>query len=158
MRHFVGFILAGAVAAAVFFGGGWGIAHMSAVTAHSTGLPSQTGLEALAAVVGTGLFLGILMAAPAVSPLATGLPGLGLLGLTVLLALHPDRATALIPLHSMAFGVGFKSMLVTGLLGFTGAAMIFPLFVPSRWHRPLAGEEDEDEDDSVLPTISGLLS
>jgi hypothetical protein len=157
MRHLMGFILAAAAAAALFFGGGWGIAHMSAVTAHGAGLPSQTGLEALAAVIGTGLFLGILLAAPPVSPLATALPGLGLLGLTVLLALHPDRATALIPLRSMAFGMGFKTMLVTGLLGFAGAAMILPLFIPSRWHRPRAEEED-DEDDSVLSTVSGLLT
>jgi hypothetical protein len=157
MRHLMGFILAVALAAALFFGGGWGIAHMSAVTAHSSGLPSQTAMEALAAVLGTGLFLSILVAAPAVSPLAAGLPGLGLLGLTVLLALHPDKATALIPLRSMAFGTGFKTMLTSGLLGFAGAAMIFPLLVPSRWHRPRAEEEDED-DDSVLPTVSGLLS
>lgn len=157
MRHLMGFILAAAAAAALFFGGGWGIAHMSAVTAHGAGLPSQTGLEALAAVIGTGLFLGILLAAPPVSPLATGLPGLGLLGLTVLLALHPDRATALIPLRSMAYGMGFKTMLVTGLLGFAGGAMIFPLFIPSRWHR-LRDEEEDEEDDSVLSTVSGLLT
>jgi hypothetical protein len=158
MRHLMGFILAATAAAAIFFGGGWGIAHMSAVTTHGTGLPSQTAMEALAAVIGTGLFVGILVAAPLVSPLATSLPGLGMLALTVLLALHPSRATALIPLQSMAFGAGFKTMLTTGLLGFAGAAMIFPLLVPSRWHRPRAEEEDEDDEDSVLPTVSGLLS
>jgi hypothetical protein len=158
MRHFMGFILAIAAAAVVFLGGGWGVAHMSAVATHGAGLPSRTGMEALVAVIGTGLFLGILLAAPPVSPLATGLPGLGLVGLTVLWALHPVRAVSLIPLRSMAFGTGFEIMLVKGLLGFIGAAMVFPLLVPSRWHRPRPMGEDEDDEDNVLPSVTGLLS
>ena len=70
MRHFIGLILGLVLAAALFFGGGWGAEHVSALAGHSVGLPSRTGLIGLAAVLGVGLFMGILIAVPAVSPLA----------------------------------------------------------------------------------------
>src|SRR2546429_4253292 len=103
MRHFIGLILAVALAAAVFFGGGWGAEHVPALVGHSVGLPSRTGLIGLAAMLGAGLLLGILLAVPAVSPLATGLPGLVLLGWTALLAVSSHPALARIPLQSPPF-------------------------------------------------------
>ena len=48
MRHFIGLILGLVLAAAVFFGGGWGAEHVSALAGHSVGLPSRTGLIGLA--------------------------------------------------------------------------------------------------------------
>ena len=153
MRHLIGLILAIALAAAVFFAGGWGAQHFVAVAAHSTGLPNRTGLIALAAMVGTGLFLGILLAVPAISPLATGLPGLVLLGWTALLALSPHRALAWIPLNGYAFGAGFRVLLLNGTLALLGAAMIIPMFLPSRWRTGA----DEDEDVVELPEPTGLL-
>src|SRR5690242_19891524 len=106
MRHLIGLILAIALAAALFFGGGWGAAHVSALAGHTVGLPSRTGLIGLAAAVGTGAFLGVLLVVPAISPLATGLPGLVLLAWTALLAVSAHRTLAWIPLQGHSFGVG----------------------------------------------------
>jgi hypothetical protein len=156
MRHLIGLILAIALAAALFFGGGWGAEHVAALAGHSVGLPSRTGLIGLAAVAGTGLFLGILLVVPAVSPLATGLPGLVLLGWTALLAVSAHRALAWIPLQGHTFGAGFRVLLLDGTLALIGAAMIVPLFLPSRWHGTRRG--DDDSDILELPATTGLLS
>jgi hypothetical protein len=157
MRHLIGLILGLALAAAVFLAGGWGAEHVPALVGHSVGLPSRTGLIGLAAMLGAGLLLGILLAVPAVSPLATGLPGLVLLGWTALLAVSSHRALAWIPLQGHTFGAGFRILLLNGTLALLGMAMIVPMFLPSRWHR---GRIDEDDDSDVLelPAATGLLS
>jgi hypothetical protein len=155
MRHLIGLILAIALAAALFFGGGWGAEHVSALAGHTVGLPSRTGLIGLAATLGAGAFLGILLVVPAISPLATGLPGLVLLAWTALLAVSAHRALAWIPLQGHSFGVGFRTLLMTGTLALAGIAMIIPLFLPQRWH----GRAGEDLDESYeLPAPTGLLS
>jgi len=155
MRHLIGLALALALAAALFFGGGWGAEHVPALAGHSVGLPSRPGLIGLAAAVATGVFLGILLVVPAVSPLATGLPGLVLLAWTALLALSSHRALAWIPLQAHSFGAGFRILLLNGTLAVAGAAMIIPLFLPSRWHgRQYEDDEDEELD---LPAPTGLL-
>ena len=157
MRHFIGLILALALAAAVFFGGGWGAEHVSALVGHSVGLPSRTGLIGLATIAGAGLLAGILLVVPAVSPLATGLPGLVLLGWTALLAASSHRALSWIPLQGHTFGAGFRVLLLNGTLAFAGMALIIPLFLPGRWHS-FRGEEDDDSDVLELPAPTGLLS
>src|SRR6516225_10202480 len=154
MRHLIGLLLAIALAAALFLAGGWGAEHFAAVAAHRTSLPGRTGLIALAAMVGTGVFLGILLVVPTISPLATGLPGLALLGWTALLALSPHRALAWIPLQGHAFGAGFRVLLLTGTLALLGAAMIIPMFLPSRWR---TGYYDDDVDVIELPEPTGLV-
>src|SRR5260370_42007126 len=100
MRPLIGLILAIALTAAVFFGAGWGAEHVAALAGHSVGLPSRTGLIGLAAVLGAGLLVGILIAVPAGSPLATGLPGLVLLGRTGFLAVGAPRALGWGPRHA----------------------------------------------------------
>jgi len=156
MRHLIGLILGLAVAAAVFFGAGWGVEHVPALAGHSVGLPSRPGLIGLGLVLGAGLFVGILIAVPAVSPLATGLPGLILLGWTALLAVSAHRALAWIPLQGHTFGAGFRVLLLNGTLAFVGMAMIVPMFLPSRWH----GTRGDDDDSEVLelPAPTGMLS
>ena len=155
MRHLIGLALALALAAALCFGGGWGAEHVPALAGHSVGLPSRPGLIGLAAAVATGVFLGVLLVVPAVSPLATGLPGLVLLAWTALLALSSHRALAWIPLQAHSFGAGFRILLLNGTLAVAGAAMIIPLFLPSRWHgRQYEDDEDEELD---LPAPTGLL-
>jgi hypothetical protein len=156
MRHFIGLILAVALAAAVFFGGGWGAEHVAALAGHSVGLPSRTGLIGLAAMLGAGLLLGILLAVPAVSPLATGLPGLVLLGWTALLAVSAHRALAWIPLQGHTVGAGFRVLLLNGTLALLGIAMIIPMFLPARWHGTRDGLDDSDI--LELPAPTGLLS
>ncbi len=153
-RHLMGLILGIALAAAVFFAGGWGAEHVSALAGHSAGLPSRTGLIGLAAMLGAGLLLGILLAVPAVSPLATGLPGLVLLGWTALLAVSAHRALAWIPLQAHTFGAGFRLLLLNGTLALVGMAMIVPMFLPSRWHT----DRYDDSDVLEVPAPTGLLS
>jgi hypothetical protein len=153
MRHVYGFVLALVLAAALFAGGGWGVARI--VVLHGqhggTGLVSMAGALALAAVAGAGLLAGLLIAAPGISPLAPSLPGLAALAWSVLLAVRASQATALIPLAGRDIGTGFRELLTTGMLALLGMALIVPLFVPSRWH----GRADPDEFGPRAPT--GLL-
>ena len=157
MRHFIGLILGLVLAAALFFAGGWGAEHVSALAVgHSVGLPSRTGLIGLAAMLGVGLLMGVLLVVPAVSPLATGLPGLALLGWTAMLAVSARRALAWIPLQSHAYGLGFRALLLSGMLALIGIAMIIPMFLPGRWHSTRGYEDDSDV--LELPAPTGLLS
>ena len=155
MRHLLGVVLAVAMGAALFFGSGWGIAKIMAMHARGTNIATGPGLIALAAMLGTGLLLGILMAAPGISPLGAGLPGLGLLAWSALLVLSARRALQLIPLHGHSFATGFGSMLATGTLALAGIMMVIPLFVPSRWRRDYGDEDDEEYVD--MPTAIGLI-
>lgn len=153
MRHRIGFVLGVAMTAALFFGGGWGYLRLFRPPAPGdqlTQLPAGGGaltsdgrvLFALAAVAGTGLLAGILIAAPRISPLAAGLPGLLLLGWTGLYLVSVRQAVDLIPLRADPFGAGFEAMLFNGSLAAAGLAMIIPMFVPSRWRRPAEDFED----------------
>ena len=157
MRHLIGLILGLALAAAMFFAAGWGAEHVPALVGHSVGVPSRTGLIGLGVMLGTGLLLGILLVVPAVSPLATGLPGLVLLGWTALLAVSSHRALAWIPLQGHAFGAGFRILLLNGTLALAGMAMIVPMFLPSRW-RSRRYYDDEDSEDLEVQEVTGLMS
>ena len=144
MRHLAGFVLAVVLAAAIFFGATWGylrLLRVPVVNGAAATLPAAGGsllhernvLLAFAALAGVGLLAGICVAAPRISPLAAGLPGLGLLAWTVLYLVNVGRAVRYIPLKSDAFGDGFEAMLINGVLAAAGLAMIIPLFIPSRW-------------------------
>ena len=152
MRHFVGFLLALVVAALLFVAAGWGVGRLTTASTHHLSLTSTHNLAAFGALVGAGLVVGILLAVPAVSPLATGLPGLALLAWTVLLIASSRRATRLIPLHTHSYAAGFSTMLTTGVLALAGAVMIVPLFVPSRWRSRFY----EDDFSSVTSSL-GLM-
>ena len=153
MRHVFGVVLALVMFAAVFVGAGWAVEKLTLLRATGASLTSPHGVIALAALVGVGLLLGIMLAVPAVSPLASGLPGLLLLGWTALLAVSERRAIQLVPLHAHSFAVGFGAMLTSGVLALAGAAMIVPLFVPSRWRRRYIGDDDYADE----PTGIGLM-
>jgi hypothetical protein len=161
MRHLAGIILAIAAALVVFFAGSWGYLRLvrapavsgSLAPAHGGSLISNHNvLEALAALLATGLVIGILVGVPRVSPLAAGLPGLAMLALTGLYLASVQHAVQLIPLRNRAFGAGFEALLIDGVLGLAGLAMVVPLFVPSRWRgrRPAIA--------AGPPPASGLLA
>ena len=135
MRHLVGLIFALAMAAVVFFGAGWSVARILAAHADGTSLVSMSGGLVLAALLGTGLLLGILVAAPGVSPLGVGLPGLILLGWSAIEVVSAHQALRLIPLPGLDASGGFRTLLTSGTLALLGAVMITPMFVPSRWRR-----------------------
>jgi hypothetical protein len=157
MRHLLGVVLAVAMAAALFFGAGWGTARIMAARAQGLTIASAHDRTALAALAGTGLLLGILVAAPRISPLAAGLPGLALAGWSVYYVISASRALRLVPLKHQVASAGVTSMLTTGLLAALGLAMIVPLFVPSRWRRGPGGG-DEDDDYADMPTAIGLVN
>jgi hypothetical protein len=139
MRHLYGAVLAVVLAAAVFFAGSWGYIRLGQV-----GMPATSGslfsdhtiLYAMGALLGTGLLAGLLIAIPWVSPLASGLPGLVLLGWTGLYLGNVHDALRFIPLKDYDYGLGFQLLLINGVLALAGLAMVIPMFVPSRWVRP----------------------
>jgi hypothetical protein len=151
MRHLYGVALAVLLAAAVFFVAAWGYtlvvngtsASGGANSGDGGGLPAGGGSLFMNGhvMVGGGLMLavglaaGLLMLLPRVSPLAAGLPGLVLVAWTVLYISDVREAVRLIPLTSQGYGTGagFQILLMNGLLGMAGMAMIVPLFIPSRW-------------------------
>src|SRR5580658_7388470 len=166
MRHRIGIVLAVIMTGVLFFPGAWGYLRLLRLPAPAdqlSDLPAGGGslvsehhvLLALAAVAGAALLAGILVAAPRISPLAAGLPGLLLLGWTGLYLASVRQAVDLIPLRSDPFGAGFEAMLFNGILGAAGLTMIVPMLVPSRWRaRPgeasgltetTAGPELEDQ-------------
>jgi len=144
MRHVIGFALAVALAAAIFFAATWGYLRLLKIPVVNGGaatLPAGGGsllhdanvLYAFAALAGTALLAGICLVIRRISPLAAGLPGLVLIALTVLYGVNVERAVRYIPLKSDAFGDGFEAMLFNGLLAAAGVVLVVPLFVPSRW-------------------------
>ena len=144
MRHITGFVLALILSAALFFGAGWGISKFSAMQAgHGTrALSAWASLHnalPLAALIGTGLLIGILLAVRPVSALATGLPGLALLGWSALVLVRGSQALGYLPMSGSHFAAGFTTLSSSGALAVAGSAMIIPLFMPTRWRG--SGEE-----------------
>jgi hypothetical protein len=145
MRHLVGILLAVVLAAAVFFAGSWGYLKLLVGPSAIGTLPGGGGslihhtaiLEGLGALAGAGLIAGLMIAVPRISPLASGLPGLVLLAWTGLYVFSVRHAVQYIPLKTRTYGMGFEAMLFDGILALAGLAMIIPLFVPSRWRRPV---------------------
>jgi hypothetical protein len=169
MRHLAGFVLAVVLAAAIFFGATWGylrLLRIPVVNGAAATLPAAGGsllhdknvLLAFAALAGVGLLAGICVAVPRISPLAAGLPGLGLLAWTVLYLLNVGRAVRYIPLKADAFGDGFEAMLTNGVLAAAGFAMIVPLFIPSRWRAAALPVYMEPGEDLTVPAGSATGS
>jgi hypothetical protein len=161
MRHLIGFGLALAMAAAVFFGAAWGYVRLLRVPVANGAvntLPANGGsllhdssvLYAFAALAGVALFVGICVALPVISPLASGLPGLVLIGVTIWYGLNVRQAVRYIPLKGDAFGYGFEAMLFNGILAAAGLAMIVPLFIPARWRGPVAADQADGAASSTL--------
>jgi hypothetical protein len=144
MRHLIGIGLALVLAVAVFFGAAWGylrLLRVPVVNGAAATLPANGGsllhsshvLFAFAALGGTALLAGICVAVPWISPLASGLPGLALIGVTIWYWVNVGQVVRYIPLKGDAFGDGFEALLFNGVLAAAGLAMIVPLFIPSRW-------------------------
>ncbi len=155
MRHLIGSVLALVVAAAVFFGGAWGylrLLRIPVVNGAANTLPANGGsllhdgtvLWAFGALAGTALLIGVCAAVPWISPLAAGLPGLVLIGVTVWYGVNVGQAVRYIPLRGDAFGDGFEAMAFNGILAAAGLIMVVPLFIPSRWSGRGARLDDED--------------
>jgi len=170
-------VLAIALAAAVFFAASWGYLKLLIGPTPPGSLPGGGGsllhnhavLEGFGALLGVGLVAGLLIAAPRISPLAAGLPGLVLLAWTGFYLFSVRHAVQYIPLKTQDYGRGFEAMLFDGVLALAGLAMVIPLFVPSRWRgrrevtgpEPYAGSTASFPDLQATQTMqsdSGLLS
>jgi hypothetical protein len=161
VRHIYGTALAALMTVVMFFAGAWGylqLLKLPVPPGQVNGLPAgggsllsnSTALLALAALVATAVVAGVLATVRWFSPLASGLPGLLLLGWTALYLVSVRRAVEFIPLRSQSFGAGWEGLLFNGILAAVGAVMIFPMFIPSRWRGPRpadAAESDSDVDD-----------
>ena len=177
MRHLVGVMLAIVMAAAVFFAASWGYLKLLIGPAGLGRLPAGGGsllhnhavLEGFGVLLAVGLLAGLLIAAPRISPLAAGLPGLALLAWTGLYLFSVRRAVQYIPLKTRPYGMGFEALLFDGVLALAGLAMVVPLFVPSRWRGRRAVSEPEPypgttasfpdlQATQTMHTDSGLLS
>ncbi len=162
MRHVIGFFLSLASSAALFFGAGWGIPRIITMRA-GQGLRSWHALISLhdalplVAVLGTGLLLGVLLAVRRVSPIASGLPGLALLAWSGLLIMRGAHALSFVPMPGSQFAAGITTMLNSGALALLGAAMIVPLFMPSRWRTEYVEAEDLGEDDFSVHAALGMV-
>ena len=131
-----------AMAAAVFFAASW--AYLRLLKLPGGALPGGGGslihnhavLEGFGVMLAVGLLAGLLIAIPWISPLASGLPGLALLGWTGVYLFSVRNAVRFIPLKRYDYGTGFEALLFDGVLAAAGLAMIIPIFIPSRWVRP----------------------
>lgn len=163
MRHLVGVILAIVLAATLLFAGAWGVGRIVALRGPITALgpahalTAPRDLFAVGAVLVTGLMIGIFLAVPAISPLATGLPGVVLIAWSTLVVMHNPYAVRYIPLPGTHFAAGLTYLLFSGILGLIGAAMVVPLAVPSRWRRRVFETEELDEDDINVHAELGLI-
>ncbi len=161
MRHVLGFFLALAAAAALFFGGGWGFARFHHILAahglrDAAAWTDMHNVLPLAGLFATGLFIGILLSVRRVSALATGLPGLALIGWSALVILRGKTALSYIPLADSHYGWGFGAMLSSGALMLVGAVLIVPFFMPSRW-RSYQTEVEEYDDEFATASTLGLV-
>jgi len=132
MRHLLTAALAALMAATFFFVHDWAFITLSGP--HLGGW-SVTALIALIAMVGTGLLLGVLVSARNISPLASALPGVVLLGWSALLIFGPSKVYKVSSPAPGVLGAGFSQVLLYGVAAVLGAAMIGPALVPSRWRR-----------------------
>jgi hypothetical protein len=162
MRHLIGVALAIVMSAAVFFAASWGYLKLLNGPAKTGVLPANGSfihdyavIEGFGVLLAVGLLAGILMVVPAISPLASGLPGLALLAWTGLYLFRARRAILYVPLKSHTYGAGFEAMLFAGVLALAGIAMIIPLFVPSRWRSRavVAGSEPYEATPADFPDV-----
>jgi len=172
MRHLIGIGLAVVVSAAIFLGGGWAYgrlftANLAAGHQNLSGrsfVSDSSVTIPLAVMAGVALLIGLALLIRWVSPLATGLPGLILVAVTVLYVVSPARAVDYIPLKAHNFGLGFEALGTTGILGAAGVVLVLPLFFPSRWRRPAVDGVDAGDGDDLIeatavtsPSSTGLI-
>jgi len=165
VRHLYGTALASVTMLVMFFGGAWGyleLLKLPVPPGDPGALPAAGGsllsngsvLLAMSVLLVIAACVGVLIAVPWISPLAAGLPGLLLIGWTVLYLVSVRWATAFIPLRSHAFGAGWEALLFNGILGAVGLAMVVPMFIPSRW-RADGRSRRPDLFEPARPTVAG---
>jgi hypothetical protein len=161
VRHLTGFILAVITAAALFFGACWGVTRIIALHATTAGphaghpLASLHGLLAIGAVIGAGLLIGVVAIAPRISPLASGLPGLVMLGWSALWVAGSRYTLRYLPFPGSQQASGLTFLLEHGILAMLGGLMVVALLVPSRWRR--IEDYEEDDEDLDVPAALGLV-
>lgn len=128
VRHFFGFLLGIMVAPGLLWVTGWGYLR----TQQLRNDPGSSLYLAIAALAGAGLVIGVLMVAKWASPLATMLPGVGLVGWTIAYAVNPGQAALRLPVDPDVYR-SMESLLVAGMYGLLGMALLMPTFTPSRW-------------------------
>lgn len=137
MRHVGGFVLGIIAIPLVLYGTGWGYARTMRALGGAAPPTGSGQLLGYAALGGVGLLVGLILATR-LSPLASVLPAAALLVWTGALFWNTQRATGWAP--GGAAGTGMSDLLVTGVYGLLGVALLLPLLMPRRWRR----REDDD--------------
>lgn len=136
MRHVGGLVLGIVAIPVVLYGSGWGYAR----TLHVAGGAPPTGSSELlgfAALAGVGVLVALILV-PRLSPLAAFLPAAALLVWTGALFWNTQRAVGWAPADSA--GSGMSALLLSGVYGLLGMALLLPLLFPRRWRR----RDDDD--------------
>ena len=140
MRHFAGLLL-GIILLPVFFALNWLVLYTGA---HSASTQSRLWLLALLGSYALfGVVLGICLAWRSISPTALLLGGILVIAAEVMLAL-PKLAGMQVNIPQL---YDHTDITRTWLPLVAGVALLFGGFLPTRWHRPLRRDEDEDEMD-----------
>lgn len=142
MRHVTGVFLGAGIALFSLLGAGWAIWRVDSLRHAHLALASAQGGGAIGVLALTGLAVGLIVAVPAISPLAAGLPGIGLLAWSAWVMVSQQQADRFIPLQGSVVEQGFATLLNGGVIALFGAIMIMPLFVPSRWRHRGRGRDD----------------
>jgi hypothetical protein len=147
MRHVLGFVLGVVLAPALAYGTGWGFARAgAALDPVAQTVTDRTELYgALALMAAVGLVAGIVIVARWVSPLATLLPALALLGWTGYFVADPRRALELPGRFPPAgeLDTALQLLLSSGVFALLGIALFLPAWLPRRWRR--RGEDDDGD-------------
>lgn len=132
MRHLLGVALGAVLFAVILFGVSWATVAVTAAVQffHSTGRT----YEGLGVIVACGLYAGVLLTVRGISPLATGLPGIALLLMSLFVVINPRYGYDLVPFSlNSVIGNGFSTLLGIGAAALAGAIFVIPMFIPSRW-------------------------
>jgi hypothetical protein len=142
MRHAFGFLLGVLLTPGLAYGAAWGWVETSgSFDPVAREITDDTrlygGFAVLAAI---GLVMGIVVVAQWISPLASLIPALALVGWSVYFFVDPDRAL-LLPSDAPPAGsldAGLQMLLGSGVFALIGFALLVPMGAPRRWRRDRA--------------------
>ncbi|PRX98702.1 hypothetical protein [Allonocardiopsis opalescens] len=156
MRHFFGFVVGLLLAPALVAGSGLAAVRATQILRDGGSLLSAGGLVPFGVMAVLGLVAGVAAAAPRLSPMVAGVPGLALMVWTTLHLTNAAQARSLLtigPLPEGPWTMGAAELLAAGVYALLGVLLFVPALVPSRWRgrrrrgAHAANEEDEYLDD-----------
>lgn len=143
MRHVFGFVLGLVMVPAVVVVPGWALPRLVYIAGFGGDFMSVIGLLTVIPLVVLAVLVGVCVAVRRVSALASVIPAITLCGLTGSYILAPGLAVGFLP--GTEWGQGVTQLLMLGAYLPLGVMLMLPLFMPSRWRRPVEEEEGFDD-------------